>query len=75
MTIFIQRFFIDQLLFQENIKKSENIMDSKLFKKTYPYICKDCGEFAHTQHEYCDKCGAKNSLRIAEKADYKKRFK
>ncbi|MFW9867880.1 MAG: hypothetical protein ACFFEN_17430 [Candidatus Thorarchaeota archaeon] len=50
-------------------------MDSKLFKKTYPYICKECGEFAHTQNEYCDKCGAEHSLRIAEKADYKRRFK
>ena len=66
---------MDQLFYQENIIKSEKLVDSKLFKRTYPYICDKCGEFAHTQHEYCDKCGAENSLRNAEKEDYKKRLK
>ncbi|MHA2038046.1 MAG: hypothetical protein ACW98X_16545 [Promethearchaeota archaeon] len=47
-------------------------MDTKLFKKTYPFVCGSCGEFAHTLHEYCDKCGEMNSLRKAGKADYKK---
>ncbi|MBY8989817.1 MAG: hypothetical protein KGD58_03605 [Candidatus Lokiarchaeota archaeon] len=46
-------------------------MDTKLFKRTYPYICNKCGEFAHTKQEYCDKCGAADSLRKAEKVDYK----
>ncbi|MFX0028906.1 MAG: hypothetical protein ACFE8B_06840 [Candidatus Hermodarchaeota archaeon] len=52
-----------------------NKLDIKLFKKTYPFICDKCGEFAHTEQEYCDKCGASNSLRKAEKADYKKQNK
>jgi len=46
-------------------------MDTKLFKRTYPYICNKCGEFAHTKQEYCDKCGATDSLTKAEKVDYK----
>ncbi|MFX1456571.1 MAG: hypothetical protein ACFFDB_14440 [Promethearchaeota archaeon] len=50
-------------------------MDIKLFKKTYPFICASCGEFAHTEQKFCDKCGAEDSLRKAEKADYKKRKK
>ncbi|MFX1364271.1 MAG: hypothetical protein ACFFCE_03755 [Promethearchaeota archaeon] len=45
-------------------------MDVKLFKKTFPFICDKCGEFAHTNHEYCDKCGAEG-LRKANKEDYK----
>ena len=47
-------------------------LDIKLFKKTFPYICNECGEFAHTQHKYCDKCGAE-ALRKALKEDYEKR--
>jgi uncharacterized OB-fold protein len=50
-------------------------LNKKLFKKTYPYICSKCGEFAHTNQEYCDKCGAAKSLKKAEKADYKKKFR
>ncbi|MHA1885171.1 MAG: hypothetical protein ACW96S_08985 [Promethearchaeota archaeon] len=46
-------------------------MDTKLFKKTYPFICNSCGEFAHTEYEFCDKCGVENSLRKANKKDYK----
>jgi rRNA maturation endonuclease Nob1 len=47
-------------------------MDIKLFKKSFPYICDKCGKFAHTEFDYCDKCGAENSLRKATKQDYKK---
>jgi rRNA maturation endonuclease Nob1 len=47
-------------------------MDTKLFKKTYPYICAHCGEFAHTFHEFCEVCG-KNGLRKAKSKDYKNR--
>jgi rRNA maturation endonuclease Nob1 len=47
-------------------------MDSKLFKKTYRYICDSCKEFTHTLSEYCEKCGEKDSLRNATKEDYKK---
>ncbi|MFX0006423.1 MAG: hypothetical protein ACFFA7_02255 [Promethearchaeota archaeon] len=46
------------------------LLDAKLFKKTFPYICEDCGEFAHTLHKFCDKCGA-NALRKASNKDYK----
>ena len=45
-------------------------MEVKLFKRTFPFICNDCGEFAHTAHEFCGKCGAEG-LRKATKADYK----
>ena len=66
----IQKLFTDHFFYQEKAKKSETILDRKLFKKTYPYICNKCGEFAHTKHDYCDKCGAKDSLRKTEKQDY-----
>ncbi len=46
-------------------------MDIKSFKKTFKFICNDCGEFTHTNTEYCEKCGAK-SLRAATKEDYDK---
>ena len=45
-------------------------LDAKLFKKTFLFICNDCGEFAHTVYEFCDKCGAEG-LRKATKEDYK----
>ncbi|HEA70619.1 MAG TPA: hypothetical protein ENH98_01700 [archaeon] len=59
-------FFIKEIKIY--LKKN---MDTKLFKKTYPFICNDCGEFSHTKHEYCDKCGKEDSLRKARKIDYK----
>lgn len=43
----------------------------KTFKKTFKFICEECGEFSHTEHEYCEKCGAK-ALRKAIKDDYVK---
>jgi len=45
-------------------------LDAKLFKKTFLFICNDCGEFMHTKHQFCDKCGAE-ALRKANKEDYK----
>ena len=45
-------------------------MDAKLFKKTFLFICDKCGEFTHTKHEFCGKCGAE-ALRKAKKEDYK----
>ena len=47
------------------------IMNNKDFRKTYPYICSECGEFNHSLREYCENCGAQNSLISAKKADYK----
>ncbi|MFX0080663.1 MAG: hypothetical protein ACFE94_02820 [Candidatus Hodarchaeota archaeon] len=43
----------------------------KIFKKTFKFICDKCGEFAHTETEYCESCGEK-SLRKATKDDYAK---
>ncbi|MFW9900043.1 MAG: hypothetical protein ACFFDY_02000 [Candidatus Thorarchaeota archaeon] len=45
-------------------------MDAKLFKRTYPFICDKCGEFAHTNHEFCGSCGER-ALRKAKREDYK----
>ncbi|NVM36112.1 MAG: hypothetical protein HWN81_10990 [Candidatus Lokiarchaeota archaeon] len=45
-------------------------MDAKLFKKTFRFVCNDCGEFSHTEYEFCDKCGATH-LRKATKEDFK----
>ncbi len=46
-------------------------MDMKTFKKTFNIICDSCGEFTHTDTQYCEKCGAQ-SLREATKEDYEK---
>ena len=40
-------------------KEVSIIMDKKLFKKTYKFICSSCGEFSHTDREYCEICGEK----------------
>ena len=47
-------------------------MDQKLYKKTYPYICSSCGKFTHTEREYCESCGTKNTIIKAKKQDYVK---
>ena len=44
--------------------------DTRKFKKAFPYICNDCGEFTYKKLENCEKCGVKNSLRKAMKEDY-----
>ena len=46
-------------------------MDTKLFKKVYPYICSSCSEFNHTLTEYCESCGAQSTMHLATKHDYK----
>ncbi|MFX1470678.1 MAG: hypothetical protein ACFFB8_18730 [Promethearchaeota archaeon] len=46
-------------------------MKDKLFRRTYQYICTECREFSHSLYDYCELCGAKNSLRTANKDDYK----
>jgi uncharacterized OB-fold protein len=48
-------------------------MDKKLFKKTYEFICSECGEFAHTMNEYCERCGTRGTLHKAHKSDYENR--
>lgn len=47
-------------------------MDKKLFKKTYKYICSNCGEFSHTFTDYCEMCGKEGGIREANKDDYEK---
>jgi len=49
-------------------------MDMKAFKKTFKFICGECGNFSTTQTEYCEKCGA-NAVRQATHEDYSKREK
>jgi len=49
-------------------------MDMKVFKKTFKFICGECGNFSTTQTEYCEKCGA-NAVRQATHEDYSKREK
>ncbi|MHA2471946.1 MAG: hypothetical protein ACXAES_01795 [Promethearchaeota archaeon] len=43
----------------------------KTFKKTFKFICDECGEFSYTERECCEKCGVQ-SLRMATKDDYSK---
>ncbi|MFX1302615.1 MAG: hypothetical protein ACFFBV_00615 [Promethearchaeota archaeon] len=44
-------------------------MDIKIFKKTFKFICDECGEFTHTETEYCEKCGVQ-AIRKATNEDY-----
>ncbi len=46
-------------------------MNNKDFQKVYPYMCSKCGKFNHTLREYCEFCGAHNTMILAKKADYK----
>jgi len=38
----------------------------KKFKKTFKYICKECGNFLHTKREICKRCGARTSRKATE---------
>jgi RNA polymerase subunit RPABC4/transcription elongation factor Spt4 len=44
----------------------------KIFRASFPYICKNCGEFSSRQLEYCEVCGKKDSLKKIEKEDYER---
>lgn len=44
-------------------------MDIKIFKKTFLFVCDECGEFAPAKLEYCENCGEK-ALRKATNEDY-----
>ncbi|NVM38053.1 MAG: hypothetical protein HWN81_20835 [Candidatus Lokiarchaeota archaeon] len=46
-------------------------MEMKRYKKTFKFICDECGKFLHTKMEYCEKCGSK-ALRKATKEDFSK---
>ncbi|MFX1391861.1 MAG: hypothetical protein ACFE9Z_17490 [Promethearchaeota archaeon] len=43
-----------------------------IYKSTFPFICDSCKQFTHTFAEYCENCGAKDSLREATPKDYEK---
>ena len=42
----------------------------KLFRESFPHICDKCGALANTEREFCETCGAPESLRVVTKADY-----
>lgn len=47
-------------------------IDWKLFKRTYPYICDECGYLHWDYRTICEGCGSKNTLRKISKKDWKK---
>ena len=48
-----------------------HIMNLKEYRKVYPFLCSSCGSFSHTFREYCESCGAQNTVSEAKKEDYK----
>ena len=44
----------------------------KTFRITYPCICTKCGKLSTMERDYCENCGAKDSLRAINKDDYLK---
>jgi rRNA maturation endonuclease Nob1 len=46
-------------------------LDLPTFKKTFKFICDECGEFLNSEMEYCEKCGTQ-AVRKAKSADYRK---
>jgi len=44
----------------------------KLFKKSFPLICTNCGTLSNMKREYCEKCGEQGSLREVTKEDHAK---
>lgn len=69
-------FYIRQKhrLVDSNHKTLDKELDDKTksYMKTFIYICSNCHKFSHTLREYCESCGAKSSLRLASKEDYRK---
>ncbi|MFX1375318.1 MAG: hypothetical protein ACFFA0_05865 [Promethearchaeota archaeon] len=47
----------------------------KKFKIAFPFYCDHCNKFTNALLEYCENCGAKNTIRAAIKKDYKYAFK
>jgi rRNA maturation endonuclease Nob1 len=43
----------------------------KEYKKTYPFVCSECNQLNHTLREFCESCGAQNTMHSAKKEDYK----
>ena len=46
------------------------VQDRRVFLEHQPFICAKCNAFTDTLREYCENCGAKDSLRKATKKDY-----
>jgi len=44
----------------------------KVFKKSFPNVCTKCGSLSNMTREYCETCGAKDSLRDTTKEDWEK---
>jgi len=44
----------------------------KLFRRTFPLICTKCGKLSNMKREYCENCGAQDSLRETTKEDHEK---
>lgn len=53
---------------KQHIKKREL---KKIFIEAYPYYCDICKMFTYDFLEFCEHCGAKNTIRKASKGDYK----
>lgn len=44
----------------------------KVFRMSFPHVCNKCGALANMEREYCEVCGAQDSLRKVTKEDYEK---
>ena len=42
----------------------------KLFRQSFPHVCDKCGALANTERDFCETCGAPDSLRKVTKEDY-----
>jgi predicted nucleic acid-binding Zn-ribbon protein len=47
----------------------------KVFKQSFPHICTKCGSLSNMIREFCETCGAKDSLRATAKGDWEKEKK
>lgn len=52
------------------ISKRKLEQQMKDYMKTFRFICSNCHEFANTLREYCERCGAKDTLKRASREDY-----
>lgn len=69
--IFVRRDFITRKDRKERKVDREKLR--KTFRRTFQYLCDNCKEFTDSDKEYCEKCGAQNTIREATKEDYMKR--
>ena len=56
--------------FQPKYKEYDSRANQAEFSKAQPYFCETCKTFLTTFREFCENCGANNSLRKATKKDY-----